>query len=57
MASMMRNAKSVPAMGETTMAIRIFEIPPHWSGWNPRAATTAPIRPPMIAWEDEAGMP
>ena len=57
MASMMRNAKSVPAMGEMTMAIRIFEIPLYWSGWSSCAAITAPISPPMIAWEDEAGMP
>ena len=39
------------------MAIRIFEIPAHRSGSTPRAATTAPMSPPMIAWDEDAGMP
>src|SRR4030067_1156421 len=54
---MMRKAMSVPATGEMTMAARIFEMPFHFRSPNPREATTAPMIPPMIACEEEEGIP
>ncbi len=47
--TMMRNAMTVPATGEMTMAARIFEMPPHFRTPTPREAITAPMIPPIIA--------
>jgi hypothetical protein len=55
--TMMRNAMIVPASGEMTMAARIFEMPLHFRTLTPFEAITAPMIPPIIACEEEEGIP
>jgi len=54
---MSKNAARVPRRGDTTMAARILPSPSHLRTPAPRAAAADPTIPPMMAWEEEEGIP
>ena len=48
---------STPRSGERIRARTIFRSPAQCSSEEPAWAKTAPMSPPMMAWEEEAGRP